>query len=554
MLVNERADERKNPKFDNEASLREAKSRLSFARLMEQHGDTPPGEKWGRCPFCEKKSTAHMKVDGDQTWFKCANSTCPSATSEAGWTEIGYLRFKTGLSQKEAFIAYLKEAGVWKERTTLKSKGDANGGAARKNKIPTDPWADEDRNQSETPATVPSPEQGMASASAPTAQPSGAQESPAAGDIQSEQEQSGGGAAAPPSANDAPVSPAAIASSPPASLNTQTQVGAVTGEVTSKEGSSADKPGAPAISEVHEPDGRRALKDFYGRLTLSEQDESKIFYKRGLESATQALAGLKSNPRSNREILLELEATFGREEMLRSGLWSQADNHRAKDARPNAQFFGYGIIRKAKDGEKAGKGEWIFDDGNLWGWPEPILIPYFDDQGNICGLRPHKGGGKSETLVGTPQPYIPLRDRQIGPLYTVVVTEGEFKALALLQTVGVLRKDGRAPTGVAAIPGITFGKNWEVREMLDNWLESVGCKRVIVAFDNEEKGDKAKYPGAYRDEQEKRFDSERWSRYLATNLYEEIHVSGLVCTLPNEWRNEKGKADWDGALANIIQK
>lgn len=30
-------------------------------------------------------------------------------------SEVGYLAFKTGLNRKDAFIAYLKEAGVWEE-------------------------------------------------------------------------------------------------------------------------------------------------------------------------------------------------------------------------------------------------------------------------------------------------------------------------------------------------------------------------------------------------------------------------------------------------------
>ena len=105
--------------------------------------------------------------------------------------------------------------------------------------------------------------------------------------------------------------------------------------------------------------------------------------------------------------------------------------------------------------------------------------------------------------------------------------------------------------GVASLPGISFARHYELREMLDNWLRAVGCRRVIVAFDNEEHSDpKLK---SFKQERDARFAAQLYARVLATDLYKKIHVAGLVCTLPNEWRNEKGKADWDGALAEIVK-
>ncbi len=190
-----------------------------------------------------------------------------------------------------------------------------------------------------------------------------------------------------------------------------------------------------------------------------------------------------------------------------------------------------------------------------------MLIPYFDETGELIGLRPHKGMGRRDTLVGTPQVYIPRLGRATRAakfhrasgeddeeqFYTVVITEGEFKAAALWQTVGSGRQDGAEPYGVAALPGISFGKNYEVREVLDDWLRVVKCRRVIVAYDNEEKADPALE--TYKADRRKRFDAQIWARYLATDLAVKLHVRGEVCVLPEAWRNKKGKADWDGELA-----
>jgi hypothetical protein len=606
---------------DFAVKLDEARARLPMRRLMEQHGKGAPNGNWRKfpCPYCNKSGHFAGVIDSSRGGgiFKCFHSSCPSGTAVKAFDEIGFLAHELNLSRSDASITYLKEAGVWKEREAY-SPSVMPGKAARKNRLPTEnspaPIANSQENSApapvpaidhapgrqeaegysdlaqegteangETPEAIPAAGAvNLPPAGEPTSKPTemkshaggthgSAEDSPASAD-----QQCGGETPVSPAA-DAPVTPAVAASSLPALPITQTQVGAATGEVASKEGSLAETPGAPATSksenrdpksegnpkpetrnpkpEVTEPDGRRALKAFYDRLTLSEQDEAELFHKRGLDADTSKLAGLKSNPRSNKEILIELELEFGWEEMSRAGLWVEADKKREKERRPNWQFCGGGIVRKAKDGERAGKDQWIMTDRdgrrNICGWTLPILIPYFDSKGNLCGLRPHKGGGQKGTLTGTPQPYIPLRDRQVGPLRTVVITEGEFKAIALLQTVGVLCKLAEEPVGAASLPGITFARHYELREMLDDWLEEVGCKRVIVAFDNEEHGDPKL--DSFKADREKRFEAQKWARVLATDIYRRAHVKGMVLTLPNEWRNQKGKADWDGALAEIIK-
>jgi hypothetical protein len=202
-----------------------------------------------------------------------------------------------------------------------------------------------------------------------------------------------------------------------------------------------------------------------------------------------------------------------------------------------------------RDGERPGEEEWVDQDGNLWGWCEPILIPYFDENLKLIGLRPHKGMGRSGTLTGTPQLYIP---RGLSPptetgrlperFSRVIGTEGEFKAGMVWQAMGEGMNrasflpeklaSGLEVFGVAALPGIWFGKNYEIRELLDDWLRRVKCRQFIVVYDNEEKGD-PKYPEAFKADRRKRFDAIKCARYLATDVTVKLHIRGTVGMLPN---------------------
>jgi hypothetical protein len=73
---------------------------------------------------------------------------------------------------------------------------------------------------------------------------------------------------------------------------------------------------------------------------------------------------------------------------------------------------------------------------------------------------------------------------------------------------------------------------------------------MVVAFDNEEKEDPKLE--SFKADWRKRHDAVIWARYLATALATKLRVQGQVCVLPKGWRNEKGKADWDGALAALV--
>lgn len=616
--------------FDNEASLREAKSRLPLDRLMEQHGDPPPpvGMKWGPCPFCKKKSTARITNEGSQMFFKCANDTCISETASEGkaWTELHYLKFKTGLSPKEVFIAYLKEAGVWREKERYKSLDEP--------KSPTASQEDSGQSTSPPQGPVPSGEQ-------PAESSAGSNPADAANEVDDEDVIQ---KCIELILNEQRASVSLLqrrlrlgytrATRIMAELEKRGIVGPSKGaeprdillKKTESEKSEATKideeiakfidylkrvpivkfnfmhlegnvgfarakvlwpvmqarqliiqigdefelvrPPAPPVLFISDrpmnsgppalidgEEGNAALHDFFSLLSLLPEDEKLLFLRRGCKSTTSQALMFRSNPRANRGRLLDMAKRIAKQELLDSGLFMRMKDKKGQ-IKPNSQFCGAGIKRKAKLGEKPERNEWMDKDGNIWGWCEPILIPYFDEMGRIIGLRPHKGGGLANTVTGSPRVYIPRVPRQDGKQISeifprVIITEGEFKAAALYQTVGALRIDGAEPYGVVAVPGIWFGQSYTIREELDQWLRDVRCRVVKVAYDNEDKSNPDL--ASFKTDRRKRFDAEICARVLASDIANKLHIRGEVCRLPDSWRNEKGKADWDGALVKITQ-
>jgi hypothetical protein len=107
--------------YDPEASLREARARLPLANLIEQYGGKPRNGKWKNidCPLCGKKERAGIHDKAGLPLFKCFSTSCPSGAESID--EVGFLAIAAKLSRKDAFQAYLKMAGVWRERTTLKA-------------------------------------------------------------------------------------------------------------------------------------------------------------------------------------------------------------------------------------------------------------------------------------------------------------------------------------------------------------------------------------------------------------------------------------------------
>ncbi len=312
-----------------------------------------------------------------------------------------------------------------------------------------------------------------------------------------------------------------------------------------------------------EPDEAvKVLREFYARLTWSAADELKMWRDRGLTAETCRAAGFRSSSKENLKILEELGAKYSAETMVSAGLYvSPGDPEEfgggQRTPRPNAQFYGFGIQRKKTKAERerdARRDSWDGQkkpDDFVWGWTNPVLIPYFNAKGELILLRPHKGFVKQQN----PQPFFV---REIGKVETVltraeaIVTEGEFKAWALWQVlVGTEGVNRTLPVRIVALPGITQAKNWFVQYEFLDWLESENVRRVVVAYDNEEKGDPKLE--SYKEEFKKRHDTEAWARYLA-HLVDREGYDGRVCVLPVEWRDSKGKADWDGVLRMLVSR
>jgi hypothetical protein len=300
----------------------------------------------------------------------------------------------------------------------------------------------------------------------------------------------------------------------------------------------------PPYQETPPSPGLLALRWFYERLTLSAEDQRELWEKRGLTEATIDLFGFRSNPQSNKELLLEMSKTFPPAVLLDCGLWKLDDKKPSNPPKPNPQYYGMSILEK-----RDGKGRKVRDeDGEAIKecvWNHPILIPYFNAAGELVHLRPHKG-----MMAGrTPQFYVCRPGKKFLDRFSAIcpkpqfasISEGEFKAVAVWQVL-------RDVAAMGALPGITMAK--PLFGDIEEWLEETGVRQAIVGYDHEEKGDE-KLPG-YQEDKWRRFDSQIWARYLARQLSKQGY-DGKVCVLPKEWQNKEGKADWDGRLAELCK-
>jgi hypothetical protein len=280
----------------------------------------------------------------------------------------------------------------------------------------------------------------------------------------------------------------------------------------------------------------------YVRVSMTE--------KRALDSRTCAALAYRANRPENEGILQDLRQYFDWLDILDSGLWLRADSPGNRSARPNPQFCGLGLAARKARADRRSK-----DDKWHWGPCQPVLIPYFDSGGKLLKLRPHKGGAPAATVAGSEHIYVP-RHRAGAPAAlpperfpTVIICEGEFKAAVLWQELGAgqawVHGDSSPPIGVCALPGISFVRNLAYQAELVWWLREVQCKQVIVAFDSE---DKAALP------MPQRCDARKYGRYLAVELQRRHYFDARVLELPIAWRNDQGKADWDGAAARLLRE
>jgi hypothetical protein len=544
-----------NAMSDFAVKLEEARQRLPLRRLMAERGRGPgAGDNWksfAQCPYCRRPRCAGLFAGrSGAEWFKCFHAGCPSGTGAPGaaWDEIGFLAHELGLNRRDAALTYLKEAGVWKEQDGQRRRP----GASPESEV---------RSLSEQPPAeisnaLPWPLPASREAEAVPSAPENEDEHPQASVTPPRD-----GATAVPGTpglgvGGVPASPAGPPSWPePGEADPFAEAG-ISPQAGEPGESGAVAAGTDATPPVMQAEGGRgeppelaaaaprprgpvaALRYFYERLILTEEDAEKLWRRRGLLRETCEALGFRSSLRSNERILLELRQLFPMNVLLDAALWVKA-NEPGAEPRPNLQYCGWGVAGKSKTNAH----EWEY------GWTFPILIPYADAHGEVIDLRPHKRTQKGRS----PRVYVPrplqhwlranpdaaLAASAGGMQQFALVTEGEFKAAAVTQTLADL-------AAVAALPGITMAKPL-FGDVMD-WLMDLGVRHAVVAYDNEEKGD-PKLPG-YKEEKWKRYDSEVWAWYLCRRLTKE-GFDAQVAHLPVEWRDGNGKADWDGALARL---
>lgn len=559
-----------------------AKERLPLKRLIEQYGHAPKNQNWKsfpECPFCRKRGCAGVNGKAGFDTFKCFHDDCP--TGKDALNEIAYVAQVEGLSTEgkpsPAFKRYLELAGTWQEPvarpqgTKKKAAGDEGSVQRPTPKAERPEWDGKgeppsrvleellplaiDVVRDEMKASVSLIQRRLRCGYAMAQQLIDAMEA---------QKLVG------PSRGTEPrevfLEHAVLSEAQAAKLQ-----GLVAGDKGKETSSIENTAGDGKVVEVrfkaeradeaaqlnHDESGvesgggghddrggddghgdgddgglrpgARLLQAFYESLTLTDEDVAELEAKRGLTRETVVDLGLRSNLKSNRTVLEALQQRYDVEEVEGSGLYVR---DRSGQWRPSGQFYGYGL--KGKDA----KGE------DVWDWTFPVLIPYFNLAGRLTYLRPHKGGMKDKP----PRVYCACpQAAAVGRYELAVVTEGEFKAGAGYQVFAT----GSQRVLWLAVPGISQVKNWSVWAELLGMLQDSGVRNVVVAFDNEEKGDPQL--AGYKADKRKRFDTVVWARYLAERLVNE-GLEARVCMLPVELRDAKGKADWDGILAQQRQQ
>lgn len=620
---------------ESERKFEEARRRKPIRTVITEAGHGPRERgSWSSfaCPFCKHPTAAGVHAKAGPELFRCHNTggkkhiACPS--SNRSLDEVGFLAVLMGSSRKDAFRLYLQQAGLWEEGRERLGPSTLPGSRPRKVQKDVEPPPEPETDPAEgSPAPeifspddiaqdIPSgsdePPVPAVPAPGPTLDPAFTAPplSPVSGDEVAElppppPESSSGAVAGSLDEAEEPegefqedveLSPTRPGSDP----NVFTISAAEISEWLAKDGgvvpgaiAPATAPGTasapmPAKGPVRSrarvvvtgDEVGEALRWFYSRLVWRSEDVAAVRLRRGLETHTQRVAGLRANRFENLGLLQAMHVPgsvrFPLEVLLKAGLWE-----RAWDARPEAlnerhfpdgfvpqmvegchparNFFGYSLkgTERGRDGKKH----------PVYAWDQSAtLIPYFDwlpaAEEPLVGFA-GVAEGEFKALAWW-QIFAEDVEQMPDPDVSRLITLRPHKhfrggaspnAYLLPPTGGVIQWHGRRrEVGVASLPGITYGRKrggtWATRHELDEWLRLTQAEVVCVVFDSEEKGD-PDLP-RYQPEVEARFDSVTWGLALARSLGRD-RTAGLV-ELPEEWRDQQGKADWDGVLGRMLRK
>lgn len=248
---------------------------------------------------------------------------------------------------------------------------------------------------------------------------------------------------------------------------------------------------------------------FINRAILEDADRERLKAERGFTDDIINTCHFVSCRPENKQLVEDMKDQFSEEELLDAGLLEASH----KGIRVCTQLLG------------------IYKNDQF---VNNICIPYFDNDGEIFYIRPHKYGLKGKGI----NIYCPAHD--LSPDRTWIITESEFKAAATLQF----------GFPVIGLPGIHsfVGKSGVNFERLKHFIESLGISKIVVIYDNEIKNNPEF--SNYKPDVLKQWDTQ-WraidiSRKLIRGIPDLADVR--IGTLPDEWMQD-GKIDIDGALA-----
>lgn len=168
-----------------------------------------------------------------------------------------------------------------------------------------------------------------------------------------------------------------------------------------------------------------------------------------------------------------------------------------------------------------------------------IIIPYLQD-GNAYHLRfclpsYRRGETQMPKMLGFSGVGVEFYHKDfLGNTYDIVITEGEFKAVAANQ-LGI---------PCISIPGISSFADKHFDKLVTD-LKASGKRKVYILFDNEVKDDPQFK--TYKETVSDRY----WTQFYACHMADKLEKAGfetLVAWFPDAWRVD-GKVDIDSAVA-----